>query len=146
MATFVLLVLVSPIYAADILGRWIARVPDTQALGPLETFAGMLGETVFDFKVDGTKLTGTVTYPQGEAAINEGKIDGNEISFIVKRDVDEKEIKMIYKGKAGLNEISFTSEVQSVSGKRQEFTAEREFRRHNDLPLQRTITPVPPPK
>ncbi len=71
-AAFVLLVLISPVYAADILGRWIARVPDTRALGPLETFAGMLGETVFDFKVDGTKLTGTVTYPQGEAAISEG--------------------------------------------------------------------------
>ncbi len=141
-----MLVLILPVYAADIFGRWIARVPDTQALGPLETFAGMLGETVFDFKVDGTKLAGTVTYPRGKAAISEGKIDGDEISFVVKRDIEGKEIKIIYKGNAGLNEISFTSEVQGESGKRQEFTAKREFRRHNDLPLQRTIAPVPPPK
>ena len=143
---FVLLALISPAWAADIFGRWIARVLDTQVLDSKETFARMLGETVFDFKVDGTKLTGTVTYPQGEVAISEGKIDGDEISFVVKRDLGGKEIRMIYRGKASLNEIRFTSEVQGESGRRQDFTAKREFQRHNDLPLQRTITPVPPPK
>jgi hypothetical protein len=38
-------------------------------------------EIVFVFKVDGNKLTGTVTTPMGEMAISEGKFDGKEISF-----------------------------------------------------------------
>ena len=38
----------------------------------------------FTFKQDGTKLTGTVQGPQGDAmAIANGKIDGDKISFTV---------------------------------------------------------------
>jgi hypothetical protein len=140
MWAFVLLALISPAWAADILGRWIAKVPDRQGT------VVIVEETVFSFKVDGTRLTGTVTYPQGEAAISEGEIYGDRLSFAVKRNLGGKEIKMNYVGRAGLNEIRFASEVQGESGQRQEFIAKREFLRHNDLPLRRTIAPVPTPR
>ncbi len=140
---FVWLALISPAWSADIFGRWIAHVLYLDTQGNLPR---MRGETVFNFKVDGTKVTGTVTYPEGEAAISEGKLDGDELSFAVKRNLGGKDIKMIYRGTADLNEIRFTSEIQGETGRRLDFTAKREFQRHNDLPLRRTIAPVPQPR
>ena len=122
MGAFVWLALISPARAADILGRWIAHVLYSD-MDNWTVTRMLLGDTVFNFRVDGTKVTGTVTYPQGEAAISEGKIDGDKISFVVKRNLGGKEIKIIYRGQAGLNEIGFTSEVQGKSGIRQKFTA-----------------------
>src|SRR5690242_11668117 len=57
--------------AADFNGRW-----DT-------TFNTPNGDVqlVFNFKVDGAKLTGSVETPHGNVAIEEGKVDGENISF-----------------------------------------------------------------
>jgi hypothetical protein len=129
----VVLVSVLTAWAADIPGRWIAKTPGQQGIV----------ETVFDFKVNGTKLTGTVSGPLGEAAISEGEIKGDNISFVVVVNSSGKEVKQEYSGKVSLNEISFTREVL---GQREEFIAKREFQRHNDyLPLPR-VAPVPPPR
>jgi hypothetical protein len=35
----------------------------------------------FTFKADGTKLTGTVETPNGDQPINDGKIEGDKLSF-----------------------------------------------------------------
>jgi hypothetical protein len=104
-----------------------------------------LGETVFSFKVDGAKLTGIVSDPQGETAISEGKIDGDEISFVVMRSFGGNEVKLAYKGKVDLNEIKFTCEVQGAKGQRQEFVAKREFQRNNGFLPVRSRVPLPPP-
>jgi hypothetical protein len=143
---FLLLVLTSPALAADIQGRWIVQIVDFDAIRMLHTdkvdsyesfiaLGRMLGETVFDFKADGDKVTGTVAIGGKGAAISDGKIDGDEISFAVKHNIDGQEIKTIYRGRVGLDEIKFTREVQGKIG--QEFTAKREFKRHNDIPLRR---------
>jgi hypothetical protein len=66
--------------AADINGRWEATVN-----GPDGDF-----QIGFNFKVDGAKLTGTVEGPNGEVPINEGKVDGDHISF--KTHFDDSEI------------------------------------------------------
>jgi hypothetical protein len=57
--------------AADINGRWEG------------TIAGPNGDLklAFNFKVDGTKLTGTVETPNGNAPFDDGKVDGDHISF-----------------------------------------------------------------
>ena len=146
----VLLILSSPASAADIQGRWIVRMVDFDAVRMLNThkrdsyesfiaFEQMLGETVFDFEVDQATLTGTVTISGKEAVIRGGKIDGNGIAFAVNHNLGGQEIKTIYRGIVGLDEIRFTREVQGDSG--QEFIAKREFQRHNDIPLRRL--PVP---
>jgi hypothetical protein len=146
MGAIVWLALISPAWATDILGRWIARGLYLNGMDKWTVVRMLLGETVFNFKVDGTKVTGTVTYPQGEAAISEGEISGDNISFAVKRNVGGEKIKIVYRGRVGLNEIKFTSEVQGETGQRQEFTAKREFQRHNDLPNREPAVSVPPPK
>jgi len=58
-------------FAADFNGRWETT---------LSTPNGDI-QLVFHFKVDGTKLTGTVETPNGNADIEEGKVDGDKISF-----------------------------------------------------------------
>jgi hypothetical protein len=57
--------------AADINGRWEGTLS-----GPGGDF-----QIAFNFKVDGTKLTGTVGSPMGEVPIDEGKVEGDHISF-----------------------------------------------------------------
>ncbi len=52
-------------------------------------------ELTFNFKVDGEKLTGTVSSEMGDMEITNGKINGNEISF----DVDAMGSSITHKGK-----------------------------------------------
>jgi hypothetical protein len=115
-------------WAADILGNWIANIPDNY--GKVET--------VFSFRVDGTRLTGTVSGPQGKSAIREGEVNGDEISFTVIAGPSESGLTLEYKGKVSLNEIQFTRQPKDGSGQPQEFIAKREFLRHNDY-IQRPV-------
>jgi hypothetical protein len=101
-----------------------------------------LVETVFSFKVDGSKLTGIVSDPEGETAISEGSINGDEISFSVVRNFRGNATKLVYKGKVELNGIKFTREVEGWVGP--EFVAKREFQLNNGLVPGRT-TPLAPP-
>ena len=81
----VLLVPLTSVWAADLTGNWIARIPWSQ--GIVETakvdgkiFTGRVitpVEIVFSFKADGEKLTGKVVTPEGDTAISDGKIDGD---------------------------------------------------------------------
>jgi hypothetical protein len=119
------LVLPASLWATDIRGNWIAEMPSTQGTT----------ETVFSFKMDGTKVTGTVSDPQGESAISEGKIDGDWISFVVARGSGKDETKLVYRGAVSLNEIKFTLKVEGGTGQPQKFTARREFPRNGDVPL-----------
>jgi hypothetical protein len=57
--------------AAGVDGRWKGTIS-----GPNGDF-----DITFNFKADGTKLTGTIETPNGELPISDGKIDGNKISF-----------------------------------------------------------------
>ena len=85
--------------AADIAGRWKAEYE----------MGGNTRTTEFDFKVDGSNLTGTVTGGRGgPAEISEGKLNGDDVSFVVVRKMQDREMKMSYKGKVSGSEIKFT--------------------------------------
>jgi hypothetical protein len=141
----VLLALLTSVWAADIFGNWIARVPSSQGTlheslrtqsNLTKALFGAIVETVFSFKVNGTKLTGKISDSQGETAISEGEIEGDQISFAVIRSDGANEIKRVYKGQVSLNEIRFTLEVQGLDVQPLEFIAKREFPRDGDVPLQ----------
>jgi hypothetical protein len=101
--------------AADVSGKWV---------GTSQGRDGKTRETTFNFKVDGDKLTGTVSARMGDREISEGKITGDEISFAVKFSMGDREVKMLYKGKVAGDEIKFT--VQREGGDRtNEMTAKR---------------------
>lgn len=68
-----------------------------------------------DFKVDGTKLTGkaygTIGENKSETEIQEGKIDGDDISFVENLKFQDQEIRITYKGKVSGDEIKLTRNV-----------------------------------
>lgn len=115
-----LLALVAAVWAADVNGKWMAEVPGRQGTQP----------TTFNFKVEGSKLTGTVSGRQGDTEISEGKVSGDDISFLVVREFNGNTIKMAYKGKVAGDEIKFTRTFEGAAPGGQapppvEFTAKR---------------------
>jgi alpha-galactosidase len=89
-ATIIAALLIPIISAADVTGRWVAatRTPD-----------GQTRETVIALKSDGDRLTGYMSSPQGDTAISEGKVNGDEISFVIVREMGGEERKIQYTGK-----------------------------------------------
>ena len=84
------LVFASILTAADISGKW---------KGTAETPAGTV-ERTFVFKVDGSKLTGETTSDRfGKSAIEDGKIDGDNVTFTVTISFDGNEAKRRPKNK-----------------------------------------------
>ncbi|HSW49509.1 MAG TPA: hypothetical protein VLH09_05005, partial [Bryobacteraceae bacterium] len=60
--------------------------------------------------------------------ISEGKVSGDDISFVVVRKFQDMEMKSLYKGKVAGNEIKFTMTMQGgMGGDRPptEFTAKK---------------------
>jgi hypothetical protein len=102
--------------AADVNGRWRAEfnLPN-----------GSPVRHTFNFKADGEKLTGTITAERsGEAAIQEGKIDGDNLSFHVMRsNASGNEVRIDYKGKVTNNEIKFTMSFRD--GRSADITAKK---------------------
>jgi hypothetical protein len=96
-----LLILLATAWAASISGKWVAKMNG----GPMGS-----SEVTFDFKVDGTTLTGTMTSSRGESQISEGKINGDELSFVVVRKFGDREMKTQWKGKVTGDEIKFIRE------------------------------------
>lgn len=99
--------------AADFNGKWTATV---------ETPRGTQALT-FTFHVDGAKLTGTITSPRGDSEIQEGKIDGDNISFTQTVSFSGNEMKITYTGKADGETIKFTRQVGDRPA--QDFVASR---------------------
>ena len=102
-----MLALLASAWAADVTGKWVAQTPGRD---------GATSETTFTLKVEGAVLTGTVTNPRGESTISEGKVNGDEISFMIVRKMGENEMKTLYKGKVSGDEITFTREFQMPAG------------------------------
>jgi hypothetical protein len=71
--------------AANFDGKW---------KGSIEGPNGSM-DLVFTFKVDGAKLTGTVSSQMGDNEITNGKVEGDSISFVV----DTGQMKISHKGK-----------------------------------------------
>lgn len=93
-------VLAALAWAADnITGKWKSEAPGRD---------GTPMTTTYIFKVDGEKLTGTVSGRQGDTAISEGKVKGDEISFVVVRNMQGNEVKIQYKGKVSGDDLKLT--------------------------------------
>jgi opacity protein-like surface antigen len=101
--------------AADITGKWIAQVPGRD---------GQTRETTFNFKVDGEKLTGTMSGRQGDVPLQDGKVQGADVSFVTVMNFQGNEVKLNFKGKVSGDEIKFTRQREGAD-QSQEFTAKR---------------------
>ncbi len=91
--------------AADITGNW---------KGSAETPNGTI-ERTFTFKVDGTNLTGeTTSQMMGKSTIENGKVDGDNVSFTITVKFQDNDMKLNYLGKVNGNEIKF--HVEGANG------------------------------
>ena len=85
-------------HAQGINGKW-----ETTLEGPQGSI-----ELTFNYKVDGTKLTGTVSSPMGgDEEIKNGKVNGNEFSY----EVDMMDNTMKYNGKLEKDVIKLNMEI-----------------------------------
>lgn len=103
--------------AADVAGEWKAT-----AEGPNGSM-----ERTLSLKVDGSKLTGaTVSAFTGKSTIEEGKVDGDAISFVITASIQGNEMKIQYKGKVtGADSMSLTSQIAGGDGQGFEWKATR---------------------
>ena len=98
-----LLLLAGFALAANIDGKWAGEI------------VGQNMEIAFTFKAEGTKLTGVHIVNGQETPIEEGKIDGNNISFTVTLNMGE-EMKIPHKGTISGDEIKMTYEMMGQPG------------------------------
>lgn len=89
---------VSALSESDIAGKWKSEYPGPN--GP--------AITIYTFKVENGELTGTVSGRQSDTEFSEGKINGNEISFVVVRKLGEEERRIQYKGKISGDELKIS--------------------------------------
>ena len=102
--------------AADISGTWKGTA-DLQ---------GQAIERTFVFKVDGSKLTGETTSELlGKSTIEDGKIEGDNISFTITADFQGNALKMTYKGKVSGDTIKLTADLGAEIGQSIEWTLKR---------------------
>jgi hypothetical protein len=109
-----------PMFAAsDMTGKWTTtdmKAPDGSAF-----------TLMFDFKQDGTKLTGSVTGPQGDPLpFDNGKVDGDKFSFTVTFNnmtithngtIDGDEIKMSTKSDGDMPAMNMTLKRSTETAK-----------------------------
>jgi hypothetical protein len=93
--------------AADIGGKWTSETPGRD---------GTPQVTTYNFKVSGTTLTGTVATTRGDQEISEGKINGDEVSFVTVREGQNGTMKTSFKGKVVGAEIHLTREMVMPAG------------------------------
>ena len=100
--TLVLAVCVLSAWAADITGTWKGKMAGRQG-GPDR-------EVTFNLKQSGETLTGTMSpfRPDGDPmAISNGKVTGDDVSFVITMDFGGNTMKMTYSGKVSGDEIKF---------------------------------------
>jgi len=116
----ILLVASFSLLAADVSGKWVAEQPGRNGGPPRQV--------TFVFKADGAKLTGTMTGGgRGGAAptaieITDGKIDGDNVSFTVKRETPNGTMEMKYNGTVSGDELKLK---YTMMDQERELTAKR---------------------
>ncbi len=98
---------------ADFSGKWAAEF-DTQ-IG--------VQKYTYDLHADGSKLTGKAISQRGETEIQDGKIDGDTISFVEVLNFEGNDLRIEYTGKIAGDTIKFTRHVGDFAT--EEFVAKR---------------------
>ena len=97
-----ILIVSSTVSAADVDGAWSGTIS-----GPMGDFP-----VSFTFKADGAKLTGKTMGPDGtDVPIQDGKIDGNNISFTVTFDFGGMPFMLSYKGVVSADQIKMSGDA-----------------------------------
>lgn len=112
-----------PLYGADVTGKWKAD---------FESRIGHL-KYVYDLKADGEKVTGKAFRDRdgekSENELTEGKVKGDDISFVETASFQGQDVRIEYTGKVSGDEIKFTRKVGDFA------TTEMEAKREKPAPI-----------
>jgi hypothetical protein len=97
-AAFLAALMTITAFAASIDGKWT---------GEQQTPNGSRAVT-FTFTADGATLNGSTTGRGGETKISNGKVDGNNVSFDVVREMNGNTMTMHYKGSVSGDELKLS--------------------------------------
>ena len=96
----------APAFAADVDGKWAGTISTPGGDFPV----------AFEFKSDGTTLTGTTMSPDGMSInIKDGKIDGEKITFGVSLDFGGMALDIAYSGVVTDTEMKMTADVAGMA-------------------------------
>ncbi len=99
---WLLVTVVGSAFGADVTGTWKATTE--------------YGDRTFTFKVDGNKVTGDSSAEgMGKSTINDGKIDGDNLSFVLMVNYQGTEYKVLYKGSVTGSEMKMHVETSDGS-------------------------------
>ena len=106
-ALFLVLTLVAtPAFAADVDGKWAGTISTPGGDFPV----------AFEFKSDGTTLTGTTQSPDGMSInIKDGKIDGDKVTFGVTLDFGGMALDIAYSGVVTPSEMKMKADVAGMA-------------------------------
>jgi hypothetical protein len=96
--------------AADVTGKWSGEQQGRN--GPRTV--------TFDLKQDGAKLTGSTTGFQGQTQeISEGKVEGDNVSWVIKIERNGNEMKMMYSGTVAGGEMKLKVQREGAENARE---------------------------
>jgi len=92
-------------WAAGATGKWTA------------TFNTQVGEQKYtwDLTADGSKLTGKYTSSNGNGEISEGKIQGDDLSWVEMLKFQDMDLRIQYKAKLSGDELKITRNVADIA-------------------------------
>jgi hypothetical protein len=95
---------------------------------------GQTMTTTMKLKMEGDKLTGTVSGRQNDTAIDEAKLKGDEITFTVTREFNGNKMVSKYKGKIDGDKIvgNITTERNGETGEPRDWEAKREVEKEKE--------------
>ena len=100
-----LLLLAAPAFAADVDGKWTGTVSTPMGDLPVQ----------YEFKADGTTLTGTTLgFDGGSIPIKNGKVDGEKISFTVTCAFGGMTLDLSYTGVVSPSEMKMTGDFMGM--------------------------------
>ena len=96
----------APACAADVDGKWAGTISTPGGDFPV----------AFEFKADGTTLTGTTQSPDGMSInIKDGKIDGDKVTFGVTLDFGGMALDIAYSGVVTPSEMKMKADVAGMA-------------------------------
>jgi hypothetical protein len=102
----VLTLVATPAFAADVDGKWAGTISTPGGDFPV----------AFEFKADGTTLTGTTMSPDGMSInIKDGKIDGDKVAFGVSFDFGGMALDIAYSGVVTPTEMKMKADVAGMA-------------------------------
>jgi hypothetical protein len=99
------LAIVTAAWAAGATGKWTA------------TFNTQVGEQKYtwDLKADGSKLTGKYTSANGSGEISDGKIEGDDLSWVEMLKYQDMDLRIVYKAMLSGDELKISRNVADIA-------------------------------